>query len=262
MSAFDPIGKHVVTTETWNPVLATPMAEITYVDLSSIDNDIKQITDVKHVLGRDAPSRARQLIRKGDVLVSTVRPGLNGVAIVPEPLDGATASTGFTVLRANEVTLSGQFLFHWVRTSAFVSNMVRKATGQSYPAVSDRIILESAMPVPRIEEQRRIAAILDQAEALRARRRQALAKLDTLTQSLLEELLMESREQSMVKLKNICSRITDGVHQKPNYTESGIPFISVKNIAGGVIDFAEMNATPCSPKSSARGYCAPWFPSL
>ena len=62
--------------------------------------------------------------------------------------------------------------------------MVRMATGASYPAVSDRVVLDSKLPVPPIAEQRRIAEIMDKADALRAKRRAALAQLDTLTQAI------------------------------------------------------------------------------
>ncbi len=66
--------------------------------------------------------------------------------------------------------------------------MVAKATGASYPAVSDRIIFDSLIPLPPLAEQRRIAEVLDRAEALRAQRRAALAQLDALTQSLFLDL--------------------------------------------------------------------------
>jgi type I restriction enzyme S subunit len=62
--------------------------------------------------------------------------------------------------------------------------MVRLATGASYPAVSDRIVLDSKLPVPSVPEQRRIAEILDKADALLAKRRAALAQLDLLAQSI------------------------------------------------------------------------------
>ena len=62
--------------------------------------------------------------------------------------------------------------------------MVRRATGASYPAVSDRIIFESKIPLPPLPEQRRIAETLDKADVLQAKRRAGLAQLDTLTQSI------------------------------------------------------------------------------
>lgn len=186
MSAYPstPLGSCVLRVETWNPLRAAPDEEFRYIDLSAVDQDTKSITEAREIACAEAPSRARQLVRTGDVLVSTVRPNLNGVARVPNDLNGATASTGFCVLRPDPEKLSGSYLFHWVKSAAFVDDMVNKATGASYPAVSDRIIFESLFPLPPLEEQRRIAAILDQAETLRTQRRTALALLDSLTQSL------------------------------------------------------------------------------
>ena len=186
MSAYPstPLGSCVLRVETWNPLRAAPDEEFRYIDLSAVDQDTKSITEAREIACAEAPSRARQLVRTGDVLVSTVRPNLNGVARVPNDLNGATASTGFCVLRPDPEKLSGRYLFHWVKSAAFVGDMVSKATGASYPAVSDRIIFESLFPLPPLGEQRRIAAILDQAETLRTQRRTALALLDSLTQSL------------------------------------------------------------------------------
>src|SRR5690606_33476042 len=151
---------------------------------SAVDQDAKAVTGARKLACSEAPSRARQLVRAGDVLVSTVRPNLNGVALVPMELDGATASTGFCVLRPRAGQLDSRYLYHWVKSPRFVRDMVRKATGASYPAVTDKIVCESKLPLPPLPEQRRIAEILDKADALRAKRRAALAQLNTLTQSI------------------------------------------------------------------------------
>lgn len=179
-----PLGEIVADVASWNPVRDGQDRLIRYIDLSSVNQDTKVIDPNEPIVAREAPSRARQLVQTGDVLVSTVRPNLNGVSRVPETLDGSTASTGFCVLRPKDRELDGGYLFHWVKAPMFIADMVRKATGASYPAVSDRIVMESLIPLPPLAEQWRIAAILDQAEALRAKRRHALAYLDTLNQSL------------------------------------------------------------------------------
>ncbi|MGN6364500.1 restriction endonuclease subunit S [Asticcacaulis taihuensis] len=167
------IGGLIEKVETWNPIRETPDDEFAYIDLSSVDNLTKTITGNQSVVGSNAPSRARQRVNAGDILVSTVRPNLNGVARVPDNLDGATASTGFCVLRPKATKLDASYLFHWVQSSAFVDDMVRKATGASYPAVSDKIITQSEIPLPPLDEQKRIATILDQADALRRLRQRA-----------------------------------------------------------------------------------------
>lgn len=152
------LGTCLSRASTWNPLQASSEDVFCYIDLSSVDQDTKLISDAREVACGEAPSRARQLVAAGDVLVSTVRPNLNGVARVPSELEGAAASTGFCVLRPEPKKIDGGYLFQWVKSSVFIGDMVRKATGASYPAVSDRIIFESSIPLPPLEEQRRNAA--------------------------------------------------------------------------------------------------------
>ena len=137
-----------------------PAHRFTYVDISAVDQNSKEIASPSEVLGADAPSRARQMLETGDVLVSTVRPNLNAVALVGPEHRSSFASTGFCVLRCNSTQLDERYLFHWVRTRQFVDQMVQLASGASYPAVSDRIVKNSEIPLPPIAEQRRIAAHL------------------------------------------------------------------------------------------------------
>ena len=182
------LGDCVRPVETWNPAKAAGDEEFSYIDLSAIDQQRKQIAEARTIACAEAPSRARQLVEVGDVLISTVRPNLNGVARVGLEHHGATASTGFCVLRPEPGKLDSGFAFQWVKSPTFVNDMVSKATGANYPAVSDRIVLESKILLPPLPEQRRIAAILDQADALRAKRREALAQLDRITQSIFIEM--------------------------------------------------------------------------
>ena len=96
--AIAPISDVIREVRTTDPS-TEPSAEITYFDISSIDNEAGRVSDAKVVLGADAPSRARQIVQAKDVLFSTVRPNLRAIALVPEVANGI-ASTGFCVLRA------------------------------------------------------------------------------------------------------------------------------------------------------------------
>lgn len=187
------LGDLVERPERWNPRMAKDQDEIPYIDIGSIDQDSKVISETKNITAQNAPSRARQLVRHGDIIVSTVRPNLNAVARVPQELDGAVASTGFCVLRPRPHLLDGQYLFHWVKSKRFVADMVKKATGASYPAVTDGTVFESRLPLPPLPEQRRIAAILDKADELRAKRRAAIEKLDRLVESIFLEMFGDFR---------------------------------------------------------------------
>ena len=115
----------VVPTQSWNPASDAPDEIISSIDLSAIDKESKKITATSSIMGKGAPSRARQIVAGGDILVSTVRPNLNGVAIVPNELDGATASTGYCVLRANTKKADRRFLFWLVTSAPFIKDMVK-----------------------------------------------------------------------------------------------------------------------------------------
>src|SRR5712691_2479222 len=76
---------------------------VPYIDIGSIDRALKRVGPTEKVTGANAPTRARQWVKPGDVLVSLTRPNLNAVAVVTPELDGAVASTGFDVLRPQGV---------------------------------------------------------------------------------------------------------------------------------------------------------------
>ncbi len=130
-----------------------------YVDISSVCNSKKCITVAKSILGKDAPSRARQIIRFNDVIVATTRPNLNAVAQVPKELDNQICSTGFCVLRAGESILP-EYLFAFVCYELFVDALSDFVKGALYPAVNDGQVLAQHIPLPPLPEQQRIAAIL------------------------------------------------------------------------------------------------------
>lgn len=188
-----PLGDLVQGIDKIDPSLEFGDGTFTYVDIGSVSQITKVIETPQTLPCSEAPSRARQVILKDDVLVSTVRPNLNAVARVPEEFDGTIGSTGFSVLRPSQEKLEPSYLYHWVRTSAFVGKMMSQATGQSYPAVSDKIVKASKIPLPSLEEQKRIAGILDQADALRRLRTRALDKLNILRQAIFHEMFGDTR---------------------------------------------------------------------
>ena len=165
--------------QSWNP-RSSGTGTFDYIDLGSVDKDMKAITAVESLECQNAPSRARQLVESGDVLIATVRPNLNGVALVSDAHHGMTASTGYCVLRPKKEELDSAFLFHWVKTNVFVQRMVDVATGANYPAVSDAKVKASTIPLPPLELQQRFAAIVESVEQQKVAQRAHLMELDTL----------------------------------------------------------------------------------
>ena len=134
--------------------------EFTYIDISSIDNRLKRIVEPKRLPARAAPSRAKQHLQPGDVLVSMTRPNLNAVAIVPPDLKEAVGSTGFHVLRAVD-GIESRWLFYAVQTHAFIDAMLNLVQGALYPAVRPKDIRGFGIEAPVLEEQQRIVAEIE-----------------------------------------------------------------------------------------------------
>lgn len=252
-----PIGKLIEKVVSWNPPRDAPDDEFNYIDLSSVDNTTKQVTANQTVVGSEAPSRARQRVKAGDILVSTVRPNLNGVARVPDQLDGATASTGFCVLRPQVTKLDASYLFHWVQSAEFVGDMMRKATGASYPAVSDKIIAQSEIPLLPLDEQKRIAAILDQADELRRNRQRAINRLNQLGQAIFQEMFERAEHFPTKEVADFAyvkggKRLPKGAEYLPE--PSPHPYIRVSDLNGVGIDVEQIKYISPETQSAVRRY--------
>ncbi|MCK2183822.1 restriction endonuclease subunit S [Halomonas getboli] len=159
-----------------------------YVDIGSIDREKKIVSTAHELFGSDAPSRARKMIRAGDVLVSLTRPNLNAVALVGKEYDEQIASTGFEVIRP--VGMDSRFLYYLVRSKAFVDAISGRVQGALYPAAKSHDVKNYQFSLPPAQEQRSIANKLDemlaQVNNLKARLDAIPAILKRLRQSVLE----------------------------------------------------------------------------
>lgn len=237
-----PIGELVSKVSTWDPIRAPTNVVFRYVDISSVDQEAKVVREVQQIRSHEAPSRARQLVRQNDVLVSTVRPNLNAVAILPDDLAGATASTGFCVLRAKPDVLFPPYLFYWVRSPTFIRDMTSKATGASYPAVTDGTICDSRIPLPPLSEQKRIAAILDKADALRRKRQQALQLTEQFLRSTFLDMfgdpVSNPKKWPVVEASEVLEGMQYGTSERCSDSRiaDAMPVLRIPNILHGVVN--------------------------
>ncbi len=148
------------------PVLtADPRTEpkrlIDYIEISGIDNHRNVIARTKKHRLADAPSRARQIVKAGDVLFSTVRPYLRNIARVPHAFDNQVASTGFAVLRPAS-GIDPAFLFYKAISRDFVNALSGLQYGVSYPAVTEDQVHAQPLLLPPSSEQTRIVSKLEE----------------------------------------------------------------------------------------------------
>ena len=139
-----------------------PTDLIKYIDISSIDNIRNVMTGYTEYVLQEAPSRAQQHIKTGDIVISTVRPNLKNVAITTYEDDNLVASSGFCVLRANKCLPS--YLMAIVCSEKFTEAMIKLVTGANYPAIKDSDVLNYVVALPPIKIQEQFAAFVEQTD--------------------------------------------------------------------------------------------------
>ena len=224
---------------------ALPEESFTYVDVASVDNESKSITGSRSLFGSEAPSRARKVIRQGDILVSTIRPNLNAVALVPADLDGQIASTGFCVLRPTDRALS-EYLFYFVQSQSFVGSLCTLVAGAMYPAVSDSQVLGQRIPLPDVVEQRRIVDLLSRAEGIVRLRRYAQKKAAELIPAIFVNMFGDpaTNPKGWLTLPlNEVSEVISGVAKGRQLSGDDLielPYVRVGNVKDGHLDLSEV----------------------
>lgn len=139
-------------------------AEIDYVEISGVSLS-RGVEQVERISFGQAPSRARRKVRSGDILISTVRTYLRAIAKVDEASPDLIASTGFCVVRPDREEVDSGYLGWAAKSEPFVSEVVSRSVGVSYPAINASELVTIEMPLPPLETQRRIAQFLDEKTA-------------------------------------------------------------------------------------------------
>ncbi|EIA1341698.1 restriction endonuclease subunit S [Vibrio parahaemolyticus] len=183
--------------------------ELCYVDIGSV-SATDGISRVETMTYGSAPSRARRLVRDGDVIVSTVRTYLEAIAPINNPPSNMVVSTGFAVIRPNNKLYKG-YAAYCLRASGFIKEVVARSVGVSYPAINASELVGIAVPSLPIEEQTQIANFLDH----------ETAKIDTLIekQQQLIKLLKEKRQAV------ISHAVTKGLNPQAPMKDSGVEWL-------------------------------------
>jgi type I restriction enzyme S subunit len=162
-----------------------PDFEMDYLDIGSVVPGQTKLAATAIKFG-SAPSRARRMVRNGDILISTVRTYLRAIAPIVHPPDNLIASTGFAVVRPKN-GYSSIFLNYAVQSSNFIEEVIARSTGVSYPAINAHELGFIKLPLPQAKQDQECIGQFIATET---------AKIDALIeeQRRLIELLKEKRQ--------------------------------------------------------------------
>ena len=184
--------------------------EMQYIDIGNVDSS-GRISELASYRFEDAPSRARRLVREGDVIISTVRTYLQAITQIHEPPDNLVVSTGFAVVRPYRDRFDARYCRFALREPAFLAEVEKRSVGVNYPAINTTDLASIPIPVHPLPKQRAIADYLER----------ETARLDTLVteKERLLRLLAEKRQAFITRA------VTRGLDPRAPMQDSGIPWI-------------------------------------
>ena len=201
-------------------------------DLSNLETHYLEDTPRK-ITKLGLANCSASMLPSGSVLFSSRAP-IGHVAINAVPM--ATIQ-GFKSFIPKAGILDAKFLLHWLRKNrAYLESL---GNGATFKEVSKATVARIEIALPSIADQRRIAAILDQADALRAKRREALAQLDSLTQSIFIDMFGEALgSNTRLALSHYIEEFRYGTSNKSGV--DGYPALRIPNVTSGSLDLTEL----------------------
>ena len=227
--------------------------EIWLLNLDMIEQQTGRVIQRIYV-DRNAPGESTVAFDEDCILYSKLRPNLNKVVL---PDCKGVATSEILPLRSNADRATREFVCWFLRSPTFVSYAMNRTAGAKMPRLGTKELLNAKIPLPPLDEQRRITAKLDRICDIIAKRKQQLVQLQQLVKSRFVEMFGDLPNSRT--LADVCLIITDGTHQSPKFVEKGIPFLFVSNIvtnrltydAGKFIDEATyselIKRTPIEP---------------
>lgn len=165
--------------------------EFEYISLSNVEPG-HIVEPLARLTFGEAPSRARRLVDEGDILMSTVRPNLQGFAPITSRFAECVASTGFAVVSPG-AQIDGSYFFHYLFSDQMTAQLDALVVGSNYPAINSSDVKQLKIRLPVLEEQKQIGAILDDCDQDIRQLEKEVDHLRTEKKSLMQQLLTGKR---------------------------------------------------------------------
>tara|TARA_R110002050_G_scaffold300202_1_gene468168 strand:- start:1155 stop:2465 length:1311 start_codon:yes stop_codon:yes gene_type:complete len=252
--------KHIVECNSESLPENTPKNQlINYIEIGDVSAG-QGITGFEKYEFEKAPSRARRIVREGDVIISTVRTYLKAIASIERQFDNYVVSTGFAVLTPKQ--FDSTYLNNIVLSNGFIGEIISLSKGVSYPSITSSDLLQIKVPFPSTLEQEDIGAYLDQKtteiDTLITKKEQLIKLLEEERTAMINQAVTKGLDPNvpmkdsgidwlgeipehwvLVKLKYL-TRIRYGLGQPPKQKEGGLPIIRATNVYRGTISEENM----------------------
>ncbi len=179
------------SSETWNQ-MDTFDEEFPYIEIGEIDVLTGDIQNISYIPKKDAPDRAKKIVRSKDIIVSLTRPNRGAISIIDSGKDGFIASTGFSILRSLKINIDRMFLFYILRCDICLKQMMQRSSGGNYPAITQSELKKIQVPILNQKSQDYVIEIMDKAYASKIKFEVEAEKiLDSIDDYILDRLKLD-----------------------------------------------------------------------
>ena len=219
--------------------------------ITDIQDGVVDWSAVPHCANTTKGIQTRQLVA-GDIVFA--RTGTTGKSFLVQECPARTVFASYLIrLRVRAEIADSRYVSHFFRSPGYWHQIARAAAGVAQQGVNATKLKNLLVPLPPIEEQRRIASVLDAVDALRAKRRQALAKLDSLTQAIFVDMFGDSTVWPTGKLGDHVPTTSGGTpsRSRPDFFDGHIPWVKSGELASGLVTTCEEAITEEALASSS-----------
>ncbi|KKG15668.1 hypothetical protein EO98_18025 [Methanosarcina sp. 2.H.T.1A.6] len=225
-----------------------------YIDIDAVENGTGLIKNPKRLFGKEAPSRARRVIHKDDVIMSTVRPYHKAFALVPQLYENQICSTGFAVLSCGG-NLDPKYLLQFLFSDKVIDQCTSMMAGGQYPALNTTQVSKIKITAPSLPEQQKIASILSKVDEQIEQTEQIIEKTEILKKGLMQKLLTKGightkfkktelgeipEEWEIKRFDDVIEKKQLGVNIKASTKNEGTILIKMGNLNLGSFNFEKL----------------------
>lgn len=183
----------------------------------------------------DDVASTKLMFKPGDIVFAKRRAYQRKLAVAD--FEGICSAHAM-VLRAKSAIVRPDFLAFFMQSDLFMERAVEISVGSLSPTINWKTLAQQEFEIPPLEEQRRIASALHALSGLTDALDSVISTSKQVENAIVQRAIQAFADAHPVRpLGSVCKRVTDGTHQPPTFTQSGVPFFLVKTISGGDVDW-------------------------
>ena len=185
-------------------------------------------------------------LKAGDILIARMPDPIGRACIFPEDMGRCVTVVDICIVRPDSEKIDNRWLMHLINSERFRNQIDRHVTGTTRQRISRGNLARLEIPLPPLPEQKRIAAIVDKADAIRRKRQQAIQLADDFLRAVFLDMfgdpVTNPKGWELKTLGELCTKITDGEHGTVKRLESGRLYLMARNIdRKGNLDLSDVS---------------------